>query len=458
MSEISDVKTEEIEISKIDLDLENPRHEPFGSEEEAIRSLCENEKVLALARDIVEHGLNPVERFALIQKEDGRYFTAEGNRRLCALKLLNNPQLAPQKFRGKFLRTSSGWEPIGTIEGVIFSSREDVAIWLERIHSAGDKGRGRRPWSRDQQKRHFGDSRKNLALAVLDWGEERGLITKEGRKRRLTVVERYLSNPIVREALGLVKKEGAYYLEFSEEDALSILGKFLDDIASRRLNTRIVLADRIEYARKLRDIEGYPSERLADPVPLTGEDVAGPESKKQETNKDKKTIKEDTATKDSANYEKRQKGGHVRHSKPRRIPENILLKKALEEIGVYKVHQLYYSICSIDVQKHTPLLTVGVWSLMDSMVELAGRKNRASFSAFFSNDLLSKYGVEKKNRGTVREVLERLSLSGNSTKHSATASNFQAEQLIADFQTVEGLLIRLAGDIMNARSDEDRLE
>ncbi len=92
--------SETVQVSRIFLSLDNPRHAPVDTEAKAITLLCEKEAIYPLARDIVRHGLNPLEKFALIPtgKKLGRganYYVAEGNRRICALKLLNDPELAP---------------------------------------------------------------------------------------------------------------------------------------------------------------------------------------------------------------------------------------------------------------------------------------------------------------------------------------------------------------------------
>src|SRR4029079_1880107 len=88
-------------LGRIFLNLETPRHEPVTTEAGAIERLCAKEDVPALARDIVLHGTNPLELIGLIQvdarkteESNPSYFAVEGNRRVCALKLLNDPELA----------------------------------------------------------------------------------------------------------------------------------------------------------------------------------------------------------------------------------------------------------------------------------------------------------------------------------------------------------------------------
>ena len=73
-----------IEFDRVFLDQSNPRHEPFDDQDAVIEYLCRDEQVLALARDIAKNGLNPLEVFALIPDGEDAYFSAEGNRRLCA--------------------------------------------------------------------------------------------------------------------------------------------------------------------------------------------------------------------------------------------------------------------------------------------------------------------------------------------------------------------------------------
>ena len=152
---------EMIDIDRVFLDLENPRHEPYEQEQEAIDYLCRREDVLALARDIVKNGLSPLELFALIRDGDG-FVVAEGNRRLCAIKLLRDADLARQpKLRQRFRNAAKGWDSIAEIPAIVFESRQDVRLWLDRIHAGYSGGRGRRQWDAEQKARNTGYS-KNL--------------------------------------------------------------------------------------------------------------------------------------------------------------------------------------------------------------------------------------------------------------------------------------------------------
>lgn len=97
-----------IDVERIFLYEENPRHEPIPSEPEIIEYLCRDEAVFNLARNIADAGLNPLELLGVVELESSgtkkNYQVWEGNRRVCAIKLLNDPDLAPAHLRSDFKR------------------------------------------------------------------------------------------------------------------------------------------------------------------------------------------------------------------------------------------------------------------------------------------------------------------------------------------------------------------
>ena len=188
-----------VDTDRVFLNLENPRHNPFETQEEVIEYLCSDEYVYELAKDLVNHGLSPLELFALVPSKRGRkniFLVAEGNRRMCALKLLNDPDLAPAKHRKNFERLSISWNPIPKIFAVIFKDKQDVDLWILRIHGGLQGGIGRKTWSAEQKTRHSGDRKNLLAQGILDYAERENVIQAAERKGKLTTVQRYLSNSL----------------------------------------------------------------------------------------------------------------------------------------------------------------------------------------------------------------------------------------------------------------------
>ena len=79
------------------LDPENPRLATSvkrPTQQELIADLLEHEEVMDLVRDIARQGYFPNELLVAI-RDGPNTIVVEGNRRLAALKLLLNPELAP---------------------------------------------------------------------------------------------------------------------------------------------------------------------------------------------------------------------------------------------------------------------------------------------------------------------------------------------------------------------------
>lgn len=416
------------------------------TEAATIDFLCANEQVLTLAQDIADNGLSPLENFGVIRKEDGRYFMAEGNRRLCALKLLNQPALAPDNLKQKFTKAAKGWKPVQAISATVFDDRDDASLWLARIHQGVDEGRGRRPWDAVQKARHSSSSRNDLAILILDWAEQEGLITSDQRGGRMSTVNRYVGNPILRETLGIEKDASGQYLSFFSEDAfLLVMRAFLDDVVEKRINTRAKSDEIKEYARELRAMPGYSEQRF-EGRPLI--------DTKDEVNEGAEDESAGSTAQGGTEDEGQEPAGPVRPPKERkRIGLNKELKCELEKLDSRKLASIYYSLCRVEAKHHTPLLTVGAWSLLESLTAYAGRKKGNAFDSYLSSGKIQHFGFDKSSAKDMAQIIRRISENGNATKHSSHAANFNHEQLIADFLVIEDLLLCLVREAIQKANE-----
>jgi len=407
-----------IDVDRVFLDQDNPRHERFVDQEAVIEYLCNDEKILQLARDIVKYGLNPVELFALIPDGDNTYLAAEGNRRLCALKLLNDPDLAPPSIRKEIENAADAWQPIKQLFAIVFTTRDEVRLWLDRIHAGFNDGRGRRQWNAEQKARNSGYSKNDRAQAILDVAQHRGYISEERRKGRLSTVQRYLGSPHLRNSLGVdFTDRDEPTTDLSEEDFSLVLSKFIEDVAEKRITTRNNSDEIKNYANGLGKIEGFSGNRVDKrPIVVSEEDIPRDDDQKL-----------------------------TRPKMPTKIPPIAELSKALQELPSYKLEKLYDSICSINLSTHTPMLYVGTWALIETLTAIDGRKDNTDFHSFLSTKKLIDLGIEDKDdRTTIRQVLKRVSEAGNSTKHHKTSAAFNGEQLANDIKTLEQTLVLLA--------------
>lgn len=100
--------TKRLSVTSLLLDQENPRLPVLGgafAQRQIIDELVTHDDVYELAKGIATQGFFPTE--ILLGVRDGdQIVIVEGNRRLAALKLLINPELAPQAFLERFRRLS----------------------------------------------------------------------------------------------------------------------------------------------------------------------------------------------------------------------------------------------------------------------------------------------------------------------------------------------------------------
>lgn len=137
----------EIDVDRIFLYEENPRHEPLANEDEVIQYLCRDEQVYNLARSISEAGTNPLAPKGVVQQPgSGRastkktYQAWEGNRCICAIKLLNDPDRAPPNLRQDFawLAATSTYVPFQNLRCVVFDDH-DAPLRKDRLAASYDQ-------------------------------------------------------------------------------------------------------------------------------------------------------------------------------------------------------------------------------------------------------------------------------------------------------------------------------
>lgn len=406
-----------IAVDRIFLDHENPRHEPYETQAEVISYLCKDELILPIARDIAKNGLSPLELFALLPgKGTGTYTAAEGNRRLCALKLLNDPDLSPPQLRKEFEKAAAGWTPITEVGAVIFKDRPAAKIWLDRLHDGLAGGIGRKNWNADQKQRNSGQRKNTTALAVLDYAQKHKMISPEQRRGKLTTAQRFLGNKLMREALGIDLTDPAdIKSNRPKQDFDTLLKKFVGDLLdeSSEVTSRKNKTDIDEYARKLGRTTGLTGGTVA-PEPLaTASDVA-------------KSAKKDKPKKPGA---------------PKRLPYDEGIAAELKKLGSHKLSNLYFSICDIALDTHTPLVAIGLWAFLESLCAKLG--SGVDFPSFLSVQRLTGYGLgDKEKTKGLRQAIDRVSKYGNTTKHDEDAANFNGAQLANDMEKMRKMILK----------------
>jgi hypothetical protein len=236
-----------IPLAKLRLNKENDRHGPLPSEAECVQwLLAHHEKeMLNLARSIAGHGLSPIDLVLVLPGGDevaGTFNVWEGNRRVAALKLLDDSNRCHDPvLRRKFsdIRGSAKVPMPTSIECVIASSMEEADRLIELRHQGAQEGIGTVPWTPKQKDRHQQRQGKKgryefssrVIDAVLDKVEPNIKEMIEETSFPVSTLDRILKNPDAQKFLGITSVGGIPQLVIEEKEALKGIKKILSDVA-----------------------------------------------------------------------------------------------------------------------------------------------------------------------------------------------------------------------------------
>lgn len=269
-------------LSSLFLDVENPRLDnPQESQVEAVRALIsaskQKQKLVSLAKDIALHGINPSEAMIVTASGTNQYVVLEGNRRLAAIKLLENPDsfkgLFSDKVQTTLQRLSREYQkkPIQMIQCVIARDRDEARHWIELRHEGEQGGAGVVRWGTIEAARFrqiYGQ--KEIHLQVLDFLQDQGLLEPEERHGvPITSVKRVVEDAYAREKLGYEINRGEFIPGEDKLHLASLLKRVVDDISSGRKKVRDI------YHKE--DRIGYIDELLKDQDPLQSDASNTPE-------------------------------------------------------------------------------------------------------------------------------------------------------------------------------------
>lgn len=266
-SEATDMKHESklIALSLLEINPENPRYEIVESQVEAFSIMIERggDKLFNLAQDIAINGLNPTQLIMVkpSQKKEKMFCVLEGNRRITALKFLDNVNRIPDKYeslRRRFKRIANDFEkdPITEVNCIVYTDREKANKWIKLRHTGENKGRGIVPWSAYQTARfeQRNEGKSSYALQVIDYlkaDDGFNLTLKEKLEDDIafTSLERLLGDPGFRNHIGLDMVNKRIQSKYPEDEIRKPLAKVISDISKPGFNVKKIYhkEDRKDY-------------------------------------------------------------------------------------------------------------------------------------------------------------------------------------------------------------------
>ena len=232
-----------------------------------------------MAQDILEYGLDPSELTIVARLEDksDRFVVLDGNRRLAALKVLENPELVDGAVTPSVLtsirKLSSKYQenPIESVPCILVKDRDEAHHWLELRHTGERDGAGSVLWG-SQESARFRARRGGAEephIQALDFLERKGDLSSERRRQiAATTYGRLLGTPYVRERLGIEFVDGILRARGDKE----VVAKALLHVANTIADGKVKVSDVYTADQRKRYADELPDSVV---VPLTREPGAG---------------------------------------------------------------------------------------------------------------------------------------------------------------------------------------
>ncbi|MCB2264050.1 MAG: hypothetical protein LGR52_14115 [Candidatus Thiosymbion ectosymbiont of Robbea hypermnestra] len=327
-----------IQISLLEINIENPRFEMADSQREAISAMIEDQKnkLANIAQDIIENGLNPSDLISVLPHDEnrGRFRVLEGNRRVTALKLLSNNNLIPNEYkslRNKFKKLSDKFKgnPIKEILCVVFLDIDEANKWIKLKHTGENEGIGTVPWNA-QQKARFEErvgGKATRALQVIDFltADDKFDDELKGKLSGISSsnLDRLLSDPDIIDLIGLKIEKGRIVSSCSSDEIRKPLTKIIADLCRDDFKVKEIYykEDRENY------IETFKSSELPDKTVDVGK-------------------WELTTPNPIVSSEK-----NPRKSKPLSFARNTVIPKDfIVSIGIPRINDIYRELKKLDLQ------------------------------------------------------------------------------------------------------------
>lgn len=247
----------ELSIDDLLLDPDNPRIGSADSQAEALEAIVrlDANHFRTMMRSIVDHGLDPGDSLYIIREagEGEGYTVVDGNRRLAALKVLNEPAVLQGTGLGdtivkRLAKVAEDFDAASAdlVSCVLFDTRADADEWILRRHGRGMEGEARIPWGTLEIQRFQKDRtvldvidfvERNSTFSNDDWAQIRAEI-----EAKPSVLRRFLDSKKGRDWLGMsVKDEGGEKVPVFTQPpkfVLDVLTGIFEGIHAKRIDTR----------------------------------------------------------------------------------------------------------------------------------------------------------------------------------------------------------------------------
>lgn len=272
-----------IKIKNLIVNPENYRHNPVENEEDALKIMLDTyeDKIRKLFEDILKDGTNPSD-LTIVTPNGNKFIVLEGNRRLIALKIINDIDILkfikPKLYSiyKKIIDNNKSNIDVSEIECCVFEDAADADKWIELKHTGENKGVGTVQWNTLQRKRFDESLGKNdVSLDLINYIQTVNFYRNDLKGKlsqiKLSNLKRLITDPHIRESIGLDMKCNALYKLYPDFEVSKGLNKILNDLLYNDFNVNDIYykKQRQEYISKFtcKDLPD-PDKKLSSPIPL----------------------------------------------------------------------------------------------------------------------------------------------------------------------------------------------
>jgi len=247
----------------------------------------QGDKLFNLAEHIVQNGLNPNDKIQVVVSNHDHtlYNVLEGNRRLVALRLLNNPDLIEDgkhsSIQKKFKKLHDGNKSkiITEVECTIYDSPAEADKWIKLKHAGQSDGVGTVAWNAQQVQRFEEkvEGKSSIALQTIKALQNAPDVPSDIKSNlinlKITNLDRLLSDPDVRDFLGIEINNGIVQSDVDKKEVLKGLIQIVKDLLDPKFNVKKIYTkdDRKDYINKfLKSSKPNTSCRAPKPWQFTG--------------------------------------------------------------------------------------------------------------------------------------------------------------------------------------------
>jgi len=277
-----------VPVAELRVDLENPRLPTQTNHDDAVKAMVANQKqkIVILAEDVSQNGLNKAESFMALKKLDGVYLpyytVLDGNRRTVVLKILENPSLAdglltaPLRKRLQAASDEYKLKPIEKVEVAIYDSREEAAIWMARRHANNLLGAGLEKWSPDEIKRFAARIKKGgkpsvlkAEIQIIDFVRLKGGLTSAqleqiDKSTRSSTLERIITDPYVKGKIGYLLDKNNIRTELADSEIVKPFRRMVLELTDPDSKKRLKVGRVMDKANRKTYIDGFGAADMPD--------------------------------------------------------------------------------------------------------------------------------------------------------------------------------------------------